>query len=881
MDSPGQSANVFGNDNIIVQATGSGVNVSVGPKPFLRLTQYDRRTKLAARDNSDAALLSAYRADVVPLIGRDGTLSDLQAWLNTEASVSVRVLVGAGGRGKTRLALELARQVTNSEVTERGWLAGFATADELDRFRGQHGVEQWWDKPALIILDYAASRAEQLRAWIRELVNASFDGRPSLRLLLLERQASSIGWFDTVFGQGDNDASRAAISLLDPAEPVELPALDELEFRRQVFDALLKHGNGTLAAPAKSEDHEFDRLLGDRKWAGNPLYLMMAGLAAAKSGVREAFALSRADLALSIGRNELNRIGRIGAARGVDEKHQFPGAFVRHMAAIATLLQGLTRAEARHLASQEIKALGSAADLDATVAALTDALPADSSGGIAPILPDIVGEAVILDWFRPDGALAQVGIDGAQRILAVASISVSKASATLVRIARDFAEAGYTAPIQWLESLANAPETDLDALKEIADALPNDSTALATTAIALCARIAQTVRGAAEAERATGSGVKFQSILATTLQHLCVRFSKVGHNEASIKAGLESVDIFRRLAAERPEVFLRYLAMSLNNLSVSLDLGGCPEEALATWQEAIEIFRRLAAERPEVLPDLATSISALGGRLRQLGRPEEALAAGQESVDIYRRLTDERPGEFLKELAQSLQGLGLHFSALRLREEALSAMREAVDINRHLAAEQPDAFLPDFALSLNDLGGRLTELGRHEEALAAAREAVEIYRRLVEDRKLEAFRSDLAIALGSLGIYLHKFGHYEDALVAGQEVVDIRRCLAATQPDDLEGLALSLCLLSSWFGELGRNEEAAAAAYEAVEILAPIFFKRPGTFSQQMTIMTLQYLESCEALGVKPDLISLIVEAQQKLKESQDTPYPIADLERI
>ena len=125
-------------------------------------------------------------------------------------------------------------------------------------------------------------------------MDASFEDRPKLRLLLLERQANrAIGWLATIFGLGDNDDSRAAIALLDPQEPVELPALDELEFRRQVFGALLKRANGALAAPAPDADPEFDRLLADRKWAGDPLYLMMAGLAAAKAGVRGALTLSR------------------------------------------------------------------------------------------------------------------------------------------------------------------------------------------------------------------------------------------------------------------------------------------------------------------------------------------------------------------------------------------------------------------------------------------------------------------------------------------------------------------------------------------------------------------------------------------------------------
>jgi hypothetical protein len=164
-------------ENIIVQRSGSGADTDIqSGRPYLRLTQYVRRTKLAVRDDSDAALLSAYRADVVPLIGRDAEMASLRQWLAGEEPVSIRVMVGAGGRGKTRLALEFAR-----EIAKEGWLAGFVTADELDRFRSQGGVERWrWDKPALAIVDYAASRAEQMRAWLRELVDASFDTKPKL-----------------------------------------------------------------------------------------------------------------------------------------------------------------------------------------------------------------------------------------------------------------------------------------------------------------------------------------------------------------------------------------------------------------------------------------------------------------------------------------------------------------------------------------------------------------------------------------------------------------------------------------------------------------------------------------------------------------------------
>src|SRR5262249_16663188 len=194
------SAHVYGRGNIIVQAVGSGINVSVDSVDtrvlHLRLTHCEARTGRARGDGSDAALLSAYRTDVLPLLGRDHALADLRDWITRNQDMSVRVLTGGAGRGKTRLALELVRK-----ATEEGWLAGFVEQQELDRFRAQQNVAEWgWDKPTLIVVDYAASRVDQLRDWVRELVDAPIGSAlPPLRLLLLERQAQrEIGWLASV-----------------------------------------------------------------------------------------------------------------------------------------------------------------------------------------------------------------------------------------------------------------------------------------------------------------------------------------------------------------------------------------------------------------------------------------------------------------------------------------------------------------------------------------------------------------------------------------------------------------------------------------------------------------------------------------------------------
>jgi tetratricopeptide (TPR) repeat protein len=840
MATPAQNASVFGNDNIVVQASdGSVVNVTGrGERPYLRLTQYEQRTRLVASSNSEAALLSAYRADVAPLLGRDGAIADLRRWLEAKAPASMRALVGAGGRGKTRLALEFARR-----ISAEGWLAGFVEAHELDRFRAQHNVAEWrWDKPVLVIVDYAASRSEQIRAWARELANAALDdARPRLRLLLIERQASrAIGWLAAILGGGD-DASRAVSALFDPPEPVELPAIDDLEFRRQIFAALPSRGGG-LAAPARGADVEFDRLLADRKWAGDPLYLMMAGLAAGRVGVREALTLSRADLALEVAERELNRIGDIGAAHGVDAAFQnHRGAFVRHLAVMATLTQGLTREEARGLAEGELSALRSSAPLNASLEAVCDALPgAGGNGGVAPILPDIVGEGAILAWLGKDGPVAQWGLPSAARIAAAARNRLPRVSAVVVRAAQDFAVAGRDEPVRWLESLAATADADVGALMQIANALPSQTLALRELAARLTGRITDALRTAVVASEAQENADGRESLLALR--------------------GL--------------------LATSLNNLGNRLSNLGRREEALAAAREAVEIRRRLAADRPDAfLPDLATSLNNLGNRLGDLGRREEALAAAREAVEIRRRLAADRPDAFLPDLATSLNNLGNRLSDLGRREEALAAAREAVEIRRRLAADRPDAFLPNLAASLNNLGVTLSELGRREEALAAAREASEIYRRLAADRP-DAFLPDLAMSLSNLGNRLSELGRRDDALAAAREAVEIRRRLAADRPDAfLPDLATSLNNLGAMLSDLGRREEALAAARDAVAVLAPFFLRLPAAHAQRMATMVGNYLKRCEELGVEPEaeLLGPIFATFQILEKSQTANAPPGD----
>ena len=67
---------------------------------------------------------------------------------------------------------------------------------------------------------------------------------------------------------------------------------------------------------------------------------------------------------------------------------------------------------------------------------------------------------------------------------------------------------------------------------------------------------------------------------------------------------------------------------------------------------------------------------------------------------------------------------------------------------------------------------------------------------------------------------LSELGRREEALAAAQEAVDIRRALAAARPEAFTpDLAGSLNNLAGALSELGQREEALAAAQEAAELV--------------------------------------------------------------
>ena len=818
-----QTSNVNGERNTIVQIVGDG-NTVVSGHPYLRLTRFeaDRDRLISDAQNELRILQPTSRA--IPLVGREAELENLMRFASLEAppNIRVRVLVGQGGSGKTRLALELC-----DRLSAGGWNAGFVTHQNLTRFFKQHDAANWgWQKPTLMVLDYVAAQAEVLTQWLKELQDRPSAQHP-LRILLLERHASAeSGWFQRVFFSGglSNLNTRA---LLDPPVPVPIWALTQLPDRLAIVRSVLEH-----LAPGRLNQldtgQSLSKQLEHAPWGNDPLYLAMAAIAMARAGNLSCLQLRRTDLALVVAGHELNRLEIMATGRGLHPE------LLQHLAACITLLQGQSREDVIELVRGEQQAIGfdNANAPAKVVSALHDVL--NEGQGIAPVRPDLIGEALLASAWQeyPERRKA------IERLFPKHKKEVLE---TLIRLVQDF---GFEHPHtkQWFEELLKAHWNDQSTLQLVYESLLSETVALRDINLKLATRLLELDRKASP------------EIRAMRLGSLAVHLRDLGQREKALQAAQKAMELRRILAQQSPDAFNPDLAGSLNNLATMLSALGQREKALQAAQEAVDLYSLLAQQRPDAFnPYLAMSLNNLATMLGELGQREKALQAAREAVELRRQLAQQRPDAFNPDLAMSLNNLAGRLSELGQREKALQAAQEAVELRRQLAQQRPDAFNPDLAMSLNNLAVMLSVLRQREEALQAAQDAVKLYSLLAQQRP-DAFNPDLAASLNTLANMLSELGQREKALQAAQESVELRRILAQQRPDAFNPyLAKSLFVLALCLEKVHGASVAVPTALEAINTLRSDFLRIPQAHRGLMVDIFNEYLRLCQAANTEPD----------------------------
>ena len=270
---------------------------------------------------------------VTEFVGREQSLRELLGWLDEPWTFSTRVLVGPSGCGKTRLAHELLRGMPP------GWQGGLVLLDQMRCGDSNPASRPWrWSSPTLMVIDNAELVGDDLPRWIEAVATGlDLDG-PSLRVLLVDREAyDTSGWFSRcrrVWFSPKLNALR-----LGPL-PVVPPPLAELwrrTDRASVYRAARAGGAGldTLADDKPLEQEATEQFAGETV-CGSPLGLMMAGLLSLRRHVDSPSLCDLSELRLAVGVAREARATLIGQRVG-DLDDSTPSVVARAIAWITLL----------------------------------------------------------------------------------------------------------------------------------------------------------------------------------------------------------------------------------------------------------------------------------------------------------------------------------------------------------------------------------------------------------------------------------------------------------------------------------------------------------------------------------------------------------------
>ncbi|MET7666828.1 tetratricopeptide repeat protein [Micromonospora luteifusca] len=308
---------------------------------------------------------------------------------------------------------------------------------------------------------------------------------------------------------------------------------------------------------------------------------------------------------------------------------------------------------------------------------------------------------------------------------------------------------------------------------------------------------------------------------AVELTNLSIRLAEIGRRHDGLAAVVEAVAVYWELVEVEPETYLPKLASSLTNMSVDLAAVGRYEEGLTAAEKAVAVRRLLVeADRAVHVPSLASSLNNLAICLDGLGRGDESWAAVDEATAILRELAEVDPVSYLPDLAKSLTNLSIGLGLMGRHNERVAAAVEAVSIRRKLAEANRAAHLPSLAKALHNLAVGLYSADRPVKGLAVAVESTAVHRELIEAGR-DVYLPNFGASLNTLAVSMCAMGRLEEGLAVAEESIAVHRELVETNPATyLPVLVQLLNLLSSTLNRLERAGEARVAKHEADRLSA-------------------------------------------------------------
>ncbi|MEU5777521.1 tetratricopeptide repeat protein [Streptomyces venezuelae] len=819
-----------------------------------------------------AATLLHPRAETVRFTGRRELLDEMVAWSTADDDLSMAVLTGAGGAGKTRLARELGHRV----AAERYAVVHLRRGSGPD----QHRLLAGTTAPVLLVIDYAESRVEEVGELLRRL-GRSTSGVP-LRVLLVARALGQ--WWDELRSLGgaeaaDTTARARRWSILDTAS---LGVAEDEIFRTAVAD--LTRGAAALGLPvaAGPPDDMLPEPPGTpRRPHRTVLDIHMAALASvlapsAGPPVRDAQeALIGHESAYW---RETSRRAPLGA---------LGDAALRNAVVTATLVGPVPGARAHAMLARVPRVGDHPESVRRAVADWLHELyprPDSADGGTTwqwgPLQPDPLGEFLVGRRVaaEPEILLRLLPVlDGQETVNALLVLSRAAAqteSEPLADVLRTAVRSrpAHLAPLLVAAGTRSAEPAILIAaldqilveellppgrLLKLAARIPPLTRALLSWSIRLHEKLLEaepepsaaapqgTTRAGAlhnlagrqlaahryeEALESATSGLRLlgaeedgPSLVRGLLLHVrAAALLKLGRAEEAVREGRQCVAQFVILQATEGKdhaVASVGLAAVLNNLSQYLAETGDDEAALRAARRSVDARRELAADDATLLPDLARSLNTLTLRLHESGDLTGAMEAAEESLSVRRTAAQNHPDAYLEELASTLNNRARILAELGDLVGALDNVREDVSIRRQLARSGQPRSRVKLVHTLHRLADLSLRADAPSEAVEAADEATGLARRLVIDDG----RQHLPLLGGCFLVQTRSLLQASRASVAYRvnvKAAQVFRTVHRENPAEYPGLLDALVNQAHFMSVAERPKEEEQAVAEAVALLA-------------------------------------------------------------
>ncbi|MFB7295531.1 P-loop NTPase [Streptomyces rubiginosohelvolus] len=774
---------------------------------------------------------------VVPYSPPVADLRALTAWRDGPEGLSVLLLHGPGGQGKTRTAQHFA-----SRAAAEGWSVAQARdlttpVPALPLARGEIGEQ------LLIVVDYAERwRYTSLLEMLASVRSAGRDH--TVRVLLLARSHTHL------WDQLEAELDGLGIAFAPPAALTGFPERS----RETLFHEAAASFARALELPGLSPPAPDD--LADPSYA-SPLTLHMAALAAVVAAV-----------------NDDGRPGDISRYLLLHEQRRWNASTdadtMRALVALATLVGPFaTRNSARELL---IAAGVTDGQAEANRALTAHRLLYPSDQHLVPLRPDRFAED-FLGWylgrddeFADDLATLLVGGevlrdgDARQALLVLANAARHEAVRDLLdRVIIRRPELAETSPALML---AVAEHLSLGTVLVVA-IRPDPGVELAYARLKLTQRIVEAVpegesdTGAimvwemlggqllacgenAEAARVLGGAVRLArenlnplditslTGLVDLLNLYSEAVGKTGGDPVPITA--EAIQILRDHAREGAEeaeedatTYRAAMAKSLSNHAKALVDSGDPQGSLTAALEAEVLYRELAARNLEYfIPASVRATARIASLMHELDRPHEAVQFGLQAADALRRLSASDPPTHQPDYASTLHNLGLSLGRVGRTGEAADALTEAAVLLRHLAEHVPLCYLEELGGCLFSLAGELEEVGTVDELIKVRRELVGVERQLREAGLAQDDRR-FAVTMILLGQNLVSVENYAQALpVLTEGIALLHNESAVLSEGQVTTSAHTYVNLSKAQNGLGDRSAAAESAREAVRVLSAL-----------------------------------------------------------